>query len=340
MERTFELTGCPRAGTKMFGDREYFDEPLSPDRTLARADAVLSRVRRPAASARAAGPRSVARRRIAFPSARRSEPQPTRSAPPTPPTATPRHPVGVRAGAGAPSTAPSRSPVGRLPSSPTRTRCVPLRAVVQLSKVGGPSSCQSCRLRAKQFERAYRAGLPCHVEHPGSGKNRLRWSTPAERVDPEALLVAFADGLQEPTYPASFIARNGFRDLLRASPAAALRALPSLALSLRTALSCREDEVFDAALQAMRCVPHVNICDSHRFTQSFASGSCSRQLSAAVGPALIPHFRVFLPRLGTRSNQRRWQDRITAALQVLEANGGPEAGAAIKEKIPTYMSIT
>ena len=43
--------------------------------------------------------------------------------------------------------------------------------------------------------------------------------------------------------------------------------------------------------------------------------------------------------LSGRMLKSKWRDPVTSALQTLEQNGGPEAGTAIKKKIPTYTSI-
>ena len=64
-----------------------------------------------------------------------------------------------------------------------------------------------------------------------------------------------------------------------------------------------------------------------------------RALSSATGPALTEYLPNLLVPLSGRMLKAKWRDSVTSALQTLEQNGGPDAGAAIKKKIPTYTSI-
>jgi len=64
-----------------------------------------------------------------------------------------------------------------------------------------------------------------------------------------------------------------------------------------------------------------------------------RALSTATGPNLTEYLASLLVPLSGRMLKSKWRDAVTSALQTLEQNGGPEAGTAIKKKIPTYTSI-
>lgn len=79
-------------------------------------------------------------------------------------------------------------------------------------------------------------------------------------------------GLKETQFPFSFVAQNGFRDLLltRNAEEKAVSILPKLVVPIRNALAANEDQVFEAGLSALS------------------------QLSDTVGPKLNPHIKIYL----------------------------------------------
>jgi len=62
-------------------------------------------------------------------------------------------------------------------------------------------------------------------------------------------------------------------------------------------------------------------------------------LSAAVAQSLNQHLKQFLVPMSKRLNDSAFRDHIIKVLQTTEINGGREATAIIKFKIPTYNSI-
>lgn len=79
-------------------------------------------------------------------------------------------------------------------------------------------------------------------------------------------------GLKETQFPFSFVAQNGFADLLRTRNAEekAVAVLPKIVTPIRAALAANEDPIFEAGLTALG------------------------QLSDVVGPYLNPHINIYL----------------------------------------------
>ncbi len=75
---------------------------------------------------------------------------------------------------------------------------------------------------------------------------------------------------------------------------------------------CRSDDVFAAALAAVR------------------------QLSAAVGPALNGSLKELLIQIAKKAFVAKHRDAVWDTLMCLEQNGGRDALALIKLKVPTY----
>lgn len=105
------------------------------------------------------------------------------------------------------------------------------------------------------------------------------------------------------------------RAALQDGGAKAVPVLTEVVKGLRLAFSDRADGVFSAALAG------------------------TRQLSAAVGPALNPHLKGLLGQIGRKALDRKLKDDVTLTLQTIEENGGPAAFAVIKGKVPTYTTI-
>lgn len=159
-------------------------------------------------------------------------------------------------------------------------------------------------------------GIPCWLVH-GSVKHKLSWRTDPESVPFDPVLPILAEGLRETVHPYTFVARQGFKELLEVSSAAekCRPLLDKVIPSIRAALIHSDDEVFSSANVALV------------------------QLSETVGKSLNPYLKTLLMALAKRLSAKKHKERVTNTLQALEMNGGQEALAIIKLKIPTYGSI-
>ncbi|RUS78619.1 hypothetical protein EGW08_013625 [Elysia chlorotica] len=160
-------------------------------------------------------------------------------------------------------------------------------------------------------------GVPCRLIH-GSVKHKLAWDTPPEQVPFDPVLVTLAEGLKETVHPYTFVSCMGFRELLD-TPQATQKAtpmLPKLAPPLRAALGHTDSSVFERGIDGLM------------------------QLSAVVGPALNPYLKTFLMALSKRIMERKYKEKVTESLQILEQNGGKDALPIIKSKVPTYCSVS
>lgn len=159
-------------------------------------------------------------------------------------------------------------------------------------------------------------GIPCWLVH-GSVKHKLSWRTDPESVPFDPVLPILAEGLRETVHPYTFVARQGFKELLEVSSAAekCRPLLDKVIPSIRAALIHSDDEVFSSATVALV------------------------QLSETVEKSLNPYLKTLLMALAKRLSAKKHKERVTNTLQALETNGGQEALAIIKLKIPTYGSI-
>ncbi|KAK3758399.1 hypothetical protein RRG08_058669 [Elysia crispata] len=160
-------------------------------------------------------------------------------------------------------------------------------------------------------------GVPCRLIH-GSVKHKLAWDTPPEQVPFDPVLVTLAEGLKETVHPYTFVSCMGFRELLD-TPQASQKAtpmLPKLAPPLRAALGHTDSSVFERGMDGLL------------------------QLSAVVGPALNPYLKTFLMALSKRIMEKKFKEKVTESLQILEQNGGKDALPIIKSKVPTYCSVS
>jgi len=79
----------------------------------------------------------------------------------------------------------------------------------------------------------------------GSVKNTLSWNPPIDQASFDPLLVTLAEGLKETVHPYSFVARQGFIELMNL-PTAGPSTLPVLAKvvgPIRAALSHSDNKV-------------------------------------------------------------------------------------------------
>jgi hypothetical protein len=214
-------------------------------------------------------------------------------------------------------------------------------ARLDMRKTANPFATSKSKHRTN-FSLAYANGaIPCRINH-GTFKHALQWDRPPQELDYAPLLITCAEGIGEshfaappspPTlrmtqcpvapacpgaaeteHPYVFVAPAAFKGLLEA-PGAREKATPLagiVANALRAPLMSKDDDVVLAALEAVR------------------------QLSATVGEALTQHLHALLVQINKKAFVGKFREPITATLSALEANGGPEALATIRSKVPTY----
>ena len=166
------------------------------------------------------------------------------------------------------------------------------------------------------FGHVYSAGgIPCRIEH-GNVNMKLVWSIPPESLEYDPTLIICFEGLLETLHPYSFAAKQCVRELLSAKGAQekVIPILGRLIPHLKNALVCDNPDTF---LEAMNVV---------------------EMLSDLVGDMLNPYLHFFLQSINKRSFNLKYKERVFDLLRTLESNGGPEALAEIKKKVPTYMS--
>ncbi|EDO38477.1 predicted protein, partial [Nematostella vectensis] len=159
-------------------------------------------------------------------------------------------------------------------------------------------------------------GVPCRLIH-GSVKHKLQWDTPPDNLPFDPILITLAEGLRETKHPYTFVAREGFREMLDVedSPERTTPILPKLVFPLRAALSAPDLEVFQNSLDALV------------------------QLSFVVREALNPHLKTLLPHVSRRLMDKSLKEKIISSLQHIERNCGRESLPIIKLKVPTYQSV-
>ncbi|XP_078074105.1 PACRG-like protein isoform X2 [Mustelus asterias] len=88
------------------------------------------------------------------------------------------------------------------------------------------------------FATAYaKREIPCRLFH-GSVSHRLQWDQPPETICFDPLLTTLAEGLRETKHPYTFVAREGFKELLEVEDAAekAIPLVPKVIPKLKAAL--------------------------------------------------------------------------------------------------------
>ena len=167
------------------------------------------------------------------------------------------------------------------------------------------------------FAAAYsRGSIPCRLVH-GSVKHKLVWSVPPETLPFDPLLITLADGIRETVHPYSFVARQGFKELLATPDAGptATKLIPKLIMPLKAALIHSDGTVFESGIDALS------------------------QLSEVVQMALNPQLKNLLAPMSKRIMQKKYREKVTSLLQRMEEFGGEEAGKLIKAKVPTYTPL-
>lgn len=182
-----------------------------------------------------------------------------------------------------------------------------------------------------ELRRAYeRSDLPLIVA--AGSKHALVWKVPVASLDFHHYLPVFASGLREVEEPYRFIAEAGFDALLAGGGEdKVLPVIPQLIVPLKDALATRDERVVVRTMKAVAALA---------------------KLGPRAGAALVPYYRQLLPvasLMGNRAlnigdamdyGQRRGHvgDTIVAALEALEAAGGPDAYINIKYVVPWYES--
>ena len=115
-------------------------------------------------------------------------------------------------------------------------------------------------------------------------------------------------------HPHTYVARTAFAELLAlpGAPATVAPLLPRLLPPLRAALVSPDASVVATALLAIQ------------------------QVSACVGEALTPCVTPLLVQINKHDTNRALRDAVRATLEALEVNGGPQAGALLRAKLPSY----
>ncbi|GMF24970.1 unnamed protein product [Phytophthora lilii] len=133
----------------------------------------------------------------------------------------------------------------------------------------------------------------------------------------DPLLITCVEGFLETEHPFVFLARATFRELMKLEDARE-KTLPVLAqviVPLRGALMAKDDDTFLMALEATRLLSDL----------------------------VEGEMNIYLPRLTQQIHRKLLTKSLRAnvedTLAVLESNGGKEALAIIRSKIPTYVSI-
>lgn len=139
--------------------------------------------------------------------------------------------------------------------------------------------------------------------------------TPALDFNP--LLITCVEGFQEVEHPFVFLARTAFKDLMKTDDASekTIPILPQVIPPLRAALMAKDEDIFLAALEATRI----------------------------LSDAVENEMNVYLPKLTQQIHRKlltkQLRTEVEDTLATLERNGGKEALAIIRSKIPTYVSI-
>ncbi|KAJ0394521.1 hypothetical protein P43SY_008100 [Pythium insidiosum] len=182
------------------------------------------------------------------------------------------------------------------------------------------------------FPQAYQRGeLPIMIESKAGG-NTIRWTQDIKLLDFSKYFPLFIEGIREPGYPFSFLAREGTFQLLafgQQHPERVLDCLQRVVIALRSILETRDPRYLRDALQVLQLL-----------TQT-----------PGVGPALVPFYRQLLPVINAFKSKRRnlgddmdflqhkvrdLGELILETLELLEATGGPDAFVNIKYMVPTY----
>jgi len=203
-------------------------------------------------------------------------------------------------------------------AKPNNAKATPVRDLKPSAKINPKTIDPFDKKKGKStFAKVYQnGGIPCRLMH-GSVKHKLQWTTPPELLGFDPLLVTFAEGLKETVHPYSFVAHEGFIQLLAVEDAEAktLPLLSQLIAPFKAALISDDDKCFERTLEALV------------------------QLSNVVGPSFNVHLKNVLPQISRKLMKKNYKEHVIGALQKIECNGGSEATSIIKSRVPTYSSV-
>jgi hypothetical protein len=204
----------------------------------------------------------------------------------------------------------------------------------------------NCDLRAA-FERG---DLPCAILH--GTKMRLNWRVPIDALDLAFYLPLFASGLRENEFPYSFIAEEGFANLLVAFPPDKVAAVvPLLITPLRDAINTRQPQPMVRTIRAIKALASVG--GEEALGEGGGGGRSGRSKTPTlVGAALLPFYRQLLPTMNLYAQKnlnlgdkidygqrfhRSMGEAIAEVLRVLDLTGGETAFMNILYSVPTYV---
>eukprot|EP00830_Metopus_es_P020948 TRINITY_DN852_c0_g3_i1.p1 TRINITY_DN852_c0_g3~~TRINITY_DN852_c0_g3_i1.p1 ORF type:complete len:269 (+),score=53.77 TRINITY_DN852_c0_g3_i1:56-808(+) len=164
------------------------------------------------------------------------------------------------------------------------------------------------------FGYVYTSGsVPCRIQH-GGVNNFLLWDKPPVSLIYDPLLQHCFEGIMETEHPYAFVAFQALRELLQADGAAekTIPQVPKLMVSIKTALMSSNPNIYSKGLDALQALTEV------------------------VGENVTSSIHLVLAQLSKGLTNKKFKQRVTETLTILEEQGGPEIIPLIKSKIPTY----
>nr|CCA14312.1 conserved hypothetical protein [Albugo laibachii Nc14] len=204
-----------------------------------------------------------------------------------------------------------------LTSTKSNTKTLPLPST-RLIKHKQAAVWSTGKRHKTSFGTAYDAGsIPCRIQH-GSIRNSLQWMQDISSVGFDPLLFICVEGFQETEHPFVFLARQSYRELLALDCARdkTLPILTKVVTALRRALMTANEDIFLMAVEGIRL------------------------LSGVVDVQLNPYLMKIMQQLHSKFHVKQFRASIEETLSSLARNGGKEALAIIRLKIPTFNCIT
>jgi hypothetical protein len=174
----------------------------------------------------------------------------------------------------------------------------------------------------------------------------LTWRVPVEALDLAFYLPLFASGLRENEFPYSFIAEEGFANLLAAFPPDKVAAVvPLLITPLRDAINTRQPQPMVRTIRAIKALASLG-------GEEALGGGVRSKAPTLVGAALLPFYRQLLPTMNLYAQKnlnlgdkidygqrfhRSMGEAIAEVLRVLDLTGGETAFMNILYSVPTYV---
>jgi hypothetical protein len=156
------------------------------------------------------------------------------------------------------------------------------------------------------FLNAFISGrIPCRLVH-GSVRNRLAWNTSIDDLNYDPVLVLLAEGLRETAHPLAFISRQGFTELMsniNARPKV-IPLLPKIINPIKLALSSNDDQVFEAALNALTQLSTVVKSELDKYLKTYLSIVSIRKIIRCV---VLIH--VLVSKTNVQSKVSRYGDK-------------------------------